>query len=115
MMKKILLPIALILATTTSVHAEYWNSWRARHFYYENKSCQEELAKYKRQSSEDNMYLRRQNAALKRELDNRSNCTTYEVVSVDESEVAELKARLEQLEMENSILKERLFDLIDGN
>lgn len=70
---------------------------------------------YKRQTSEDNMYLRRQNAALKRELDNRSNCTTYEVVPVNDSETAELKARLEQLEMENAILKERLFDLIDGD
>ncbi len=110
-MKKIVIFLLLICSFETVEARDWWAHRRANAAMAEAEEANEKLNK----QNEDIIYLKRQVAALREEIHNGNNgCTHYETVPVSDSEIEYIKEQLKYFKSENEMLKQLLFDNIDG-
>ena len=109
-MKKIVIFLILICSFETVEARDWWAHRRANAAMAEAEEANEKLNK----QNEDIIYLKRQVAALREEIRGNNNCTHYETVPVSDSEIEYIKEQLKYLKSENEMLKQLLFDNIDG-
>lgn len=110
-MKKIVIFLLLICSFETVEARDLWAYPRANAAMEETEEANEKLNK----QNEDIIYLKLQVEALSKEIHNGNNgCTHYETVPISDSEIEYIKEQLKYLKSENEMLKQLLFDNIDG-